>query len=118
MSGIWWLINNETVTVLRNTLLSAIARVEEDYPDKEIIRQSQMFRDALHALDSGLHDNEGHIPKDFRPKITDFIPYKEKRNGINFVSMRKSLSELHALAVTCAGWDNRQGIMPPVSASV
>lgn len=74
MSGVWWLVNNDTVIVIRNVLLSAIARVDEDCPNEQIIRQSQMFRDALHELESGLHDNEGYIPADFRPKVTDFIP--------------------------------------------
>lgn len=75
MSGIWWLINNETVTILRNSLLCMIARIDEDYPDqKERMQETSMLRSALHELDSGLHDNEGHIPAEFRPKVTDYIP--------------------------------------------
>jgi hypothetical protein len=80
ISGVWWLINNEAVLAVRNALLIAIDHIEGNCAEfqctclKRETPCSQIYRDALHELDSGLHDNEGLIPRDFRPKVTDFIP--------------------------------------------
>jgi len=69
----WWLISDEDMQVIRNALQRAILRTEADCNKERCLCRykgapcSKFYSDALHTLDSGLHQTDA-VPTDWQVK--------------------------------------------------
>jgi len=67
----WWLISDEDIQAVRKALDCAVRRQDERCAetgcmcDLDGSPHSAFYSDALHALDSGLHETDA-VPEDYR----------------------------------------------------